>query len=58
MGQTGSDGEYYIVGEQHRVKSQFEHLVTWTLRPAPENVFWLLGETSYSEIGTGSLLGF
>ncbi|MBN1122804.1 MAG: LamG domain-containing protein [Anaerolineae bacterium] len=61
-GQTGSDGEYFIVGEQHQVSSQYEHLVTWTLRPAPARVFWLLGKTGFSEVDTEALsttlLGF
>jgi len=49
--QTGTSGVYFIVGEQHHVDENRVHTVTWYLRPAPANTYWLAGHATYGKAG-------
>lgn len=48
------DQNYLIVGEQHQVNAggEDEHRTTLILKPASREVYWILGETGYSELGS------
>jgi hypothetical protein len=53
--QTGHTGEYFIVGEEHRVlNGATEHYATYTLRPASTG-WWVLG---VSELGVSTTLSY
>lgn len=54
--QTGHSREYFIVGERHEVGTNFEHLVTHYLRPAPPATAWILGRAGFSNLGQNTYL--
>lgn len=54
--QTGHAGEYFIVGEEHRV-SGLSHRWRWYLEPADTNEYWLLGVDGRSNLGVSTYLG-
>lgn len=57
---TGHDADYFIVGEQHRLQAGEwnVHDVTWVLKPASREVFWLLEVAGYSELDMTTRLAF
>ncbi|QPC82118.1 hypothetical protein G4Y79_20910 [Phototrophicus methaneseepsis] len=55
---TQHTGDYFIIGEQHRIGRDGQHEVTWTLEPASSSTAWLLGVTGYSHLGINTFLGF
>lgn len=59
-GQTGHEADYILVGEQHEVVAGSEptHTVTWILKPAVREIFWILGVSGKSELGSTTILAF
>ncbi len=57
---TGHDADYFIVGEQHSLRGGGwnVHEVTWVLKPASREQFWLLEASGYSELDTSTRLAF
>ncbi|HEY5988859.1 MAG TPA: hypothetical protein VIV12_21135 [Streptosporangiaceae bacterium] len=55
--QTGLSGQYYVVGETHKVQIGRAHQVTQFLRPAPPQAFWVLGVANFSELDAVTRLG-
>jgi hypothetical protein len=53
--QSGHDGQYFIIGEAHRINGRGEVFeTTWHLEPATEGNWWLLGVSGRSELGTNT----
>lgn len=57
---NGHDADYFIVGEQRSIAvgGDMPAQVTWILKPAQRELFWVLGVTGQSELGTTTILGF
>ena len=57
--QTGLDGDFFIIGERHRLREGgMDYKVTWTLEPAGAQVFWILNKAGYGELGQTIRLGY
>lgn len=60
---TLHDKDYFIVGEQHVVQpsgapGEHLHMVTWVLKPADRQRFWLLGVADYGELDFNTNLAY
>lgn len=55
--QTGTDGEYFIIGKRVELTPQNVHYETWTLEPRPQQSYWLLGSTGFTELGPATTIG-
>lgn len=57
--QVSHSGDYFIIGETHRVAAGSKHhKTTWRLEPAAPYAGWQLGVAGYSELGSATRLGF
>ncbi|MEM7342998.1 MAG: hypothetical protein AAF485_02035 [Chloroflexota bacterium] len=52
IGETQTDvfGDYFIVGEKHRLTGK-NYQLTWFLEPASVSTYWQLEKTGFSELG-------
>lgn len=57
---SGHDADYFIVGEQHAITGggRNVHEVTWILKPASREQFWLLEVAGFSELDSTTKLAF
>jgi hypothetical protein len=56
--QTETQGDYFIIGEQHEVQStSHDYMVTYYLDPVPRYNGWLVGIPGRSEIGISTITG-
>lgn len=57
---TGHNRDYFIVGEQHALTIAGDHPrdVTWILKPAEREAFWVLDMVGKSELGITTRLSF
>ncbi len=57
--QLAHDRNYHIISERHRLDVANDILETeWLLLPRPTVDFWILGEASFGELGTETVLGY
>jgi hypothetical protein len=58
--QTGHDGDYIVVGEQHQITPGGEdtHRVTWVVKSIARESYWVLGVVGKSELGSTTRLAF
>lgn len=54
--QTQAAGYWFVMGEQHSTTEGFYN-VTWVLEDAGTLIYWLLGVTTQSELGTTTFVG-
>lgn len=57
---SGHEQDYFIVGEQHQIAGGGDdvHRVTWVLKPASREQYWILGQAGFTELGSTTRLAF
>jgi hypothetical protein len=54
--QTQASADYFIIGESFQLAGK-NVITTWTLEPADSQNYWLLGTTSFGELGQNTTIG-